>query len=321
MSAAGDDHGQVLRDFLIWLEQNDPSGNAWYLDERPVEAAEVAAAGPAAGAPQVVASAPSEAEVPEPASSATSMPAPVVKASPAPATAVPADDGFEIDCNRFVTEILDLVRRHGSDTGQALPPDPLLARHAGDASAALAELRDQVLPCQACSLHEGRTTTVFGAGNPSAGVVFIGEAPGRDEDLQGEPFVGRSGQLLTKILGAIGFARDDVFICNILKCRPPNNRDPEAVEVAACEPHLKRQLAILRPHLICCLGRVAAQTLLGTGASLRTLRSTAHFYAGIPVLATYHPAALLRNPQWKRDTWNDVRKLRALHDALAARGD
>lgn len=187
-----------------------------------------------------------------------------------------------------------------------------------DKTAALAALREEVLPCTSCSLHESRNSTVFGAGNPDAEVVFIGEAPGKDEDIQGEPFVGRSGQLLTKIMSAIGYERDDVFICNILKCRPPNNRDPLPEEVASCEPHLKKQLDILDPKVICCLGRVAAQTLLGTDASLKKLRETVHFYEGVPVVATYHPAALLRNPSWKRDTWNDVRKMRALVEALKA---
>ncbi|MBE0565094.1 MAG: uracil-DNA glycosylase [Krumholzibacteria bacterium] len=201
-----------------------------------------------------------------------------------------------------------------------MEPDPLLVEAGGDRRAALSRLRDLVLPCTACELSQGRTHTVFGEGNPEAEVVFIGEAPGADEDAQGQPFVGKSGQLLTKVIAAIGFAREDVFICNILKCRPPGNRDPLPAEVASCEPHLRRQLAILQPKLICCLGRIAAQTLLGTDTSLKRLRETVHFYAGIPVLATYHPAALLRNPEYKRDTWDDVRKLRALHDALAARG-
>jgi DNA polymerase len=184
---------------------------------------------------------------------------------------------------------------------------------------ALAELAREVAPCTLCKLHGGRTQTVFGTGDPDAGLVFVGEAPGRDEDLQGEPFVGRAGQLLNDILKAIGFAREEVYICNILKCRPPNNRDPEADEVGSCEPYLKQQLAVIQPQLICCLGRVAAQTLLGTRASLTTLREAVHFYAGIPVLATFHPAALLRNPHWKRPTWDDVRRLRALYDALASR--
>ena len=232
------------------------------------------------------------------------------KPSAVPSAEPPAepDDPFLEICTRFVAQTLPLIESQPS-------PRPATTTSA-DKAAALDALRDEVLPCTACSLHGTRNSTVFGAGNPDADVVFIGEAPGRDEDIQGEPFVGRSGQLLTKIMSAIGYGRDDVFICNILKCRPPNNRDPQREEVVACEPHLKRQLAILNPRVICCLGRVAAQTLLGTDASLKRLRETVHFYEGIPVMATYHPAALLRNPDWKRETWNDVRKLRALVDAL-----
>ncbi len=229
-------------------------------------------------------------------------------AEPSPKPSAEPDDPFLEICTRFVAQTLPLIESQSSmrQTGPA----------STDKASALAALKDEVLPCTACSLHETRNSTVFGAGNPDADVVFVGEAPGRDEDIQGEPFVGRSGQLLTKIMSAIGYGRDDVFICNILKCRPPNNRDPQADEVAACEPHLKRQLAILNPRVICCLGRVAAQTLLGTNVSLKRLRETVHFYEGIPVMATYHPAALLRNPNWKRETWNDVRKMRALVDAL-----
>ena len=247
---------------------------------------------------------------------------------PVPVTIAPATDSaaaaagdaaFAAAGAAFVAETLALIDREGVPVGGSQPPDPLLAMHGGDKAAALATLGAEVLPCTKCPLHATRTHTVFGVGNPDADLVFIGEAPGQDEDLQGEPFVGRSGQLLTKILGAIGYARQDVYICNILKCRPPNNRDPLATEVEQCEPHLRRQLAILRPRAICCLGRVAAQTLLGTDASLGRLRQAVHFYAGIPVLVTFHPAALLRNPGWKRDTWDDVRRLRMLVDALRAR--
>ncbi len=219
-----------------------------------------------------------------------------------------AADPFDELCTLFVARILPLIENQPARQAQVLS--------AADKVTALAALREEVMPCTACQLHQDRNTTVFGAGSPDADVVFVGEAPGRDEDLQGEPFVGRSGQLLTKILTAIGYDRDEVFICNILKCRPPNNRDPQPAEVAACEPFLKRQLDILNPRVICCLGRVAAQTLLGTDASLKRLRETVHFYEGIPVMATYHPAALLRNPSWKRETWNDVRKMRALVEAL-----
>jgi len=176
--------------------------------------------------------------------------------------------------------------------------------------------RDEVSVCTRCKLHRTRNRTVFGAGNPDADVVFVGEAPGRDEDLAGEPFVGAAGKLLTKILSAIGFERDEVYICNVLKCRPPNNRDPERDEIVACEPYLQRQLDILQPKVICCLGRHAAHTLLGSRASLKSLRAHLQDYYGIPTVVTYHPAALLRNPQWKRPTWEDMQKLRAMVDRL-----
>ena len=241
---------------------------------------------------------------------------PVSDPKPVPAPAQ-EDDPFAEECRVFVEHTLVSFRQQGDTVATSQSPTESPAT-------ALDTLREQVQPCTICALHEGRTRTVFGAGSPTAGILFIGEAPGRDEDLQGEPFVGRSGQLLTKIIGAIGFSRDDVYICNILKCRPPNNRDPLPAEVACCEPFLKQQLAIIKPRVICCLGRIAAQTLLKTDASLGSLRKKAHFYEGIPVMATYHPAALLRNPGWKRETWSDVRKLRCLHDALLAdqtRGD
>ncbi|MBU0742317.1 uracil-DNA glycosylase [bacterium] len=202
----------------------------------------------------------------------------------------------------------------------AAPEDAPAASTPEQKAGALEALAAAVAACEACKLHPTRTNTVFGVGNPDAQLVFVGEAPGRHEDEQGEPFVGRAGKLLTDILNAIGFEREDVYICNILKCRPPQNRDPELDEVRACEPNLKQQLEILQPKVICCLGRHAAMTLLDTRASLRNLREAVHFYEGIPVVATYHPAALLRNPHWKRDTWDDVRKLRALHDALCTDG-
>lgn len=184
-----------------------------------------------------------------------------------------------------------------------------------DKAAALKALDEsQVSICVKCALSKTRTNTVFGVGNPDAGIVFVGEAPGRDEDLKGEPFVGRAGQLLTKILAAIDFAREDVYICNVLKCRPPDNRDPAPDEVLHCEPYLLAQLDIIQPRVICALGRIAAQTLLKTKTSLTKLRADVHDYHGIPMVVTYHPAALLRNPNWKRPTWEDVQKLRAIYD-------
>jgi uracil-DNA glycosylase len=193
------------------------------------------------------------------------------------------------------------------------PPNPA-EPWAGTAT--LAELNAAICECQKCPLGATRTKFVFGVGNPKADIVIIGEAPGADEDAQGEPFVGRAGQLLNKILEAIHFKREEVFICNILKCRPPNNRDPMAEEVQQCEPYLWKQLELINPKIILCLGRISAQVLLKTNESLTRLRENVHNYRGIPLLVTFHPAALLRNPNWKRPTWEDVQKLRKMYDEL-----
>jgi len=175
--------------------------------------------------------------------------------------------------------------------------------------------------CNKCPLSETRTKLVYGDGSPHADIMFIGEAPGRDEDLQGVPFVGRAGQLLDKILTAINFSRDDIYIANILKCRPPNNRDPQPDEMAACMPHLQTQMKIIKPRLICALGRVAAQALLNTSTPLGKLRKDWHDYNGIPMLVTYHPAALLRFPSYKRDCWEDVLMLRSRYDEMMSGAD
>ena len=178
----------------------------------------------------------------------------------------------------------------------------------------LSALNSQICTCMKCPLGNTRIKFVFGVGNPDADIVFVGEAPGADEDAQGEPFVGRAGQLLNKILEAIHFKRDEVYICNILKCRPPNNRDPLPEEVDSCEPYLWKQLELLKPKIIVCLGRIAGQTLLRTNESLGNLRGKVHNYRGIKLVVTYHPAALLRNPNWKKPTWDDVRIARQLLD-------
>lgn len=182
-----------------------------------------------------------------------------------------------------------------------------------NAAAALRELREEVLPCTRCKLHTGRRSTVFGEGNARARVLFVGEAPGAKEDQSGRPFVGPAGQLLDRILeGAMGLRRSDVFIANVNKCRPPNNRAPEADEVAACLPFLKRQVEIVQPEVIVCLGRTAAQNLLGTTESTTAMRQRQHEYAGTPVVVTWHPAYLLREPGRKRETWEDIKKVNAL---------
>ncbi len=160
--------------------------------------------------------------------------------------------------------------------------------------------------CRLCRLGKTRHNLVFGDGNARSKIVFVGEAPGADEDEQGLPFVGRAGQLLTKIIEAMGLSRKDVYICNILKCRPPQNRNPLPDEIAACEPFLKQQLKSISPQVICALGTFAAQTLLKTEVPISVLRGRFHFYEGIKLMPTYHPAYLLRNPSAKKLVWEDV---------------
>lgn len=179
----------------------------------------------------------------------------------------------------------------------------------------LDDFYSEIKDCTKCPLGHTRTNFVFGAGNPDARILLIGEAPGREEDLQGKPFVGRAGQLLNRILKAINFEREDVYIANILKCRPPNNRDPQPAEIESCEPYLKKQIDIIKPDIILALGRISAQTLLRTNSSLKDLRQKIHFYQNIKFLVTYHPAALLRNPGNKRPTWEDVQLVRKIYDA------
>jgi uracil-DNA glycosylase len=181
-------------------------------------------------------------------------------------------------------------------------------------------LDELIRRCVKCPLGHTRTNFVFGTGNPAATLMIVGEAPGADEDAQGEPFVGRAGQLLNKILEAIGFKREDVYICNILKCRPPGNRKPLAEEVELCIPYLRKQIALVKPKLILALGLTAAENLLATTESLGRLRGRVFEYEGTPLMVTYHPAALLRNPNWKRPTWEDVQAVRKLHDELVAQG-
>jgi len=167
-------------------------------------------------------------------------------------------------------------------------------------------LRERVAACTRCELHSTRTQTVFGVGSQTARWMFIGEAPGAEEDRQGEPFVGRAGQLLTSMLKALGFAREDVYIANVLKCRPPGNRNPEAGEVAQCSPYLQRQIELIGPKLIMAMGRFAAQTLLDTDATIGSLRGRLHRYRGVPLVVTYHPAYLLRSLPEKAKAWEDL---------------
>ncbi len=173
----------------------------------------------------------------------------------------------------------------------------------------LDSVRADLGDCQRCALGATRTKLVYGVGHPNARMVLVGEAPGRDEDLRGEPFVGEAGRLLDRILQAMGMSRDDVYICNVLKCRPPNNRDPLPEEVTTCEVFLARQIAAVRPEVIVGLGRFAVQSLLKTNVPISRLRGEWQHYQGIPLMPTYHPAYLLRNPEGKRDVWEDMKSV------------
>jgi DNA polymerase len=184
----------------------------------------------------------------------------------------------------------------------------------------LTDVRDAVSKCTRCALYASALNHVPGEGNHNADFMVVGEAPGQTEDEQGKPFVGRAGQLLTQILEAIQLKREDVFICNVLKHRPPGNRNPEPNEVKACSPYLVRQIELIKPKVILALGTFSAQTLLDTKTAIGKLRGQVHEYHGVPVVVTYHPAALLRNPAWKRPTWEDVQLARRILDSPPPRG-
>jgi DNA polymerase len=178
----------------------------------------------------------------------------------------------------------------------------------------LEELREVALGCPRCRLSETRTHVVFGEGSPTADLVIVGEAPGADEDRTGRPFVGRAGKLLDLLLASVGFPRQAVYICNVLKCRPPGNRNPQPEEIAACSPYLLRQIELIAPRAILAIGTFPAQTLLATSETIGRLRGRVHRFEGVPLVPTYHPAALLRNPSWVRPVWEDLQRLRAILD-------
>lgn len=203
-------------------------------------------------------------------------------------------------CSARSLEILQ-----GWQTGPAVPPPA----PAVPAVESLAEIRRDLGDCTRCRLSNGRRRIVFGAGNPDARLVFVGEGPGYEEDQQGQPFVGAAGRLLTRIIQAMGLTREEVYICNIIKCRPPQNRNPESDEIERCAPFLRRQLQSIAPEFICALGSVAARTLLETARPISRLRGRFYPYLGARLIPTYHPAYLLRNPEKKRETWEDIQQL------------
>jgi DNA polymerase len=251
--------------------------------------------------------------------------APVPVAAPAPSEAPPPDQPGAAAVRNPATEPV----RPPAETAAAPPPAatkqpaprPAASTAGGSAAAAasdpavagLAALRREILACTRCPLHAGREQAVPGEGNPHADVLFVGEAPGASEDRAGRPFVGPAGELLDRILSnAMGLQRSDVYIANVAKCRPPGDRNPEPNEAAACLPYLQQQIDWIRPKVIVCLGRVAAQNLLGVDDAVSRLRGRDFAYRDIPVVVTWHPAYLLREPAAKRDTWDDIKRVNRL---------
>jgi DNA polymerase len=206
----------------------------------------------------------------------------------------------------FTSVGLDIPEHDAGAVTDAVAPED------EDRDESLEKVQKELGDCERCRLHKGRRNIVFGVGNPSADLMFVGEGPGYDEDVQGIPFVGKAGQLLTKIIQAIDMTRDEVYIANIVKCRPPKNRDPEPDEIRSCLPFLEGQIRSIRPQVICTLGRVAAQTLLATEKSLTRIRDRTYEYEGAVLVPTFHPAYLLRNPEKKRECWEDMKLVRRL---------
>lgn len=290
----------------------------------PRQLDEAALAEQVALADQVLAEPARVAEVPE----ARAAVAPVVarEAAVEPARAMPATpaeaDAAELADLAELAETVDAFDAPNPARPVERPVARLPAQ--ADREAAIAampwqELADSVAGCTACGLCETRTNTVFGVGDQQAEWMLVGEAPGENEDLEGEPFVGQAGKLLDNMLAAVGMARGrNVYIANVLKCRPPGNRNPEPDEVAQCEPYLKRQIALIRPKVIVVLGRFAAQSLLRSTTPIGKLRGTVHTYEGIPVVVTYHPAYLLRTLTDKARAWEDLCLAREVHDRAGA---
>jgi DNA polymerase len=208
---------------------------------------------------------------------------------------------------RALRQHVEGLRAFGVTAVPAARPD-----EAASKDARLARLAEEVERCRRCPLYRTRTHAVVSDGTPKARLVFIGEAPGREEDLQGKPFVGAAGQLLTKMIEAMGLRREDVYICNVLKDRPPGNRVPEPEEMAACLPFLERQLAIIQPKVICVLGATAAKALLGPHVAITKIRGSVLDYRGMRLVPTFHPAYLLRNPLAKKDVWIDLKRVKQL---------
>lgn len=247
----------------------------------------------------------------------------------APASRERADavqpEPMDVPAAPSIPGVVETHRRAGAPVpGRAPhPPSPMApARYASAEEIAslpvLEQVRELALGCPRCGLAKTRTRVVFGEGSETADVMVVGEAPGQDEDRSGRPFVGRAGKLLDLLLLSSGFQREQVYVCNVLKCRPPQNRNPQPDEVSACSPYLLRQVDLVRPRVILAFGSFAAQTLLGTDITIGKLRGRTHEYRGIPLVPTYHPAACLRHPAWTRSVWEDLQRARDVLDAATA---
>ncbi len=212
-------------------------------------------------------------------------------------------------CNKELLDIVKLMKQYLSEQEVEIKSD--VEKKGGKT---LLQLKERIKNCQKCPLAKTRTHLVFGAGDEHAKLMFVGEAPGRDEDLQGEPFVGKAGQLLTKIINSIGLKRSDVYIANILKCRPPGNRNPEPYEIAMCQGYLLEQISIIKPKIICALGKFATQTLLNSQQPISQLRGRFFEYRNTKLIPTFHPAYLLYNPNDKRLVWQDMKKIKAEYE-------
>ncbi|MFY9804465.1 MAG: uracil-DNA glycosylase [Candidatus Acidiferrales bacterium] len=273
-----------------WLRYGEELGlGPYYRDRAPLHPASSEASADAvaesSAAPMAMAAAAAH-RAPEVALSAASAPKSAASPRPAPAPA-PA-----IVAPASLPSLFESIDRIADDT--------------------LPRIREDIGDCTRCKLHKGRTNIVFGVGNPKAELVFVGEGPGHDEDLKGEPFVGRAGKLLTQMIEAMNLRREDVYIANVVKCRPPENRLPEKDEIATCSPFLMRQLDVIKPKVICALGSCAAQTLLQTTQGISKFRGEWFDFRGAKLIATYHPAYLLRNPPAKSEVWKDLQKVMAL---------
>jgi DNA polymerase len=226
-------------------------------------------------------------------------------------TTIVFDEEIDLQKTAFQAKTTEKINRSAAEAIHLTTPSSLFAEVDKIKGDTLLKIREDIGECTRCKLHKGRNKIVFGDGNPKTRLVFVGEGPGADEDKQGIPFVGRAGKLLTQMIEAMGLQRPDVYICNVVKCRPPENRKPEDDEVSTCSPFLLRQLEVIEPKVLVCLGAVAAQTLLGTTRGISQFRGEWMDWHGHKLLATYHPAYLLRNPAAKSEVWKDLQKVMA----------